>query len=239
VRVRTLFVATISLSLAIHALILFALPHSVSRPSSRNETYRVDLIQETVKNAGKEEAETVAVSTVNREKPKPREDSAKLRKAETEKSELAEDIKESEEKKTAGAQIQQEFEPYAESREEVRAVNSGYTSKSRSPMIPGNPAASRRTDYQRILDDLNRLLQEHLQYPETARRKGIEGTLSITFTLDTNGEAREVMVSESSGSRLLDRAAVRAVTGIFPYSDPPDMPLHFTIPVKYRLTEPE
>jgi protein TonB len=239
VRVRTLFISTLGLSLAIHALILFALPHSVSSPSGRSETYRVDLVQEPVKTAGKAAAQTVAVSTVNRDKPIPREDSAKHRRADIKKSERAEDIEESEEEKTADTHIQQGLAPSAESREEARAINSGYTRNSRSPLIAGNSVASKLTDYQRILDKLNRLLQEHLYYPETARRKGIEGTLSITFTLDTNGEATDVMVSVSSGSRLLDRAAVRAISGIFPYSDPPDTPLRFTIPVTYRLIESE
>jgi len=239
VRVRTLFIATFSLSIAIHVLILFALPHTASRPSRQNETYRVDLIQESVKKPGKEEPQTIPVSTGNREKPKPQEDSAKHQKVETKKHKLTEDIESSQEKKTADSLFKQDFDPATERREEVRTINSAYLRNSRSPIIPSNSVPSQRTDYQRILDELNRLLQEHLHYPETARRKGIEGTLSITFTLDTNGEATEVMVSESSGSRLLDRAAVRAISGIFPYSDPPDTPLHFTIPVTYRLTESE
>ena len=91
----------------------------------------------------------------------------------------------------------------------------------------------------RILGELNRLLHEHLRYPETARRKGIEGALAIRFTLNTNGTATDVVVSESSGSHLLDRAAVRAISDIFPYPEPPDTPLHFTIPVTYRLAQSE
>jgi TonB family protein len=94
-------------------------------------------------------------------------------------------------------------------------------------------------DYQHILDELNRLLRDNLHYPETARRKGIEGSLEVTFILNTDGEHLDMVVSEPSGSRLLDRAALRAISAIFPYPDPPDTPLRFTIPVTYRLTGSE
>jgi len=239
VRVRTLFVATFGFSLAIHTLILFALPNSASKQAHQSETYRVNLIQKTAQIVGKQEPETVPVSTVNQEQPKPRENSAELRAENTSKRKPIDDVKESKEKKPPDTRSQHDLDPAAESREEVRTINSAYLRNSPSPMIPSNPDPSQKTDYQRILDELDRLLQEQIHYPETARRKGIEGTLSIAFTLDTNGEAKEVVVSESSGSRLLDRAAVRSVSAIFPYSDPPDTPLHFTIPVTYRLTEPE
>jgi protein TonB len=239
VRVRTLFIATLSLSLAIHALILFALPYSYSKPANHNETYRVNLIQMPVQTALSKKPETIPVSAVNQEQTKPQEVPAEPRTEDTNKRELTDSVKQSEGKKTTNSQLQKDLEQATESQAEVPTTDSVRWTNRRSPMIPSDSVPSPRTDYQRILDELNKLLQEHLHYPETARRKGIEGTLSITFTLNTNGEATDVMVSESSGSHLLDRAAVRAISGVFPYSDPPDTPLHFTIPVTYRLTEPE
>ncbi len=48
-------------------------------------------------------------------------------------------------------------------------------------------------------------------YPWRAQQRGITGTVVLRVTIDTVGEAREVAVSHSSGSLLLDRAARRAV----------------------------
>lgn len=48
-------------------------------------------------------------------------------------------------------------------------------------------------------------------YPEQARRAGIEGTVVLRIEILENGRAGEVSVSRSSGSELLDDAAVTAV----------------------------
>lgn len=48
-------------------------------------------------------------------------------------------------------------------------------------------------------------------YPEQARREGIEGTVVLRIEILANGRAGDVSVSRSSGSELLDEAAVDAV----------------------------
>lgn len=48
-------------------------------------------------------------------------------------------------------------------------------------------------------------------YPEQARREGIEGTVVLRIAILENGHAGNISVSESSGSSLLDKAAVEAV----------------------------
>jgi len=240
VRARTLFVGSFILSLAIHALILFAPSLPITKPANQGETYRVDLIQKSVKTAGSDEPETTPISTAVQEKPKPRENSATPRTAhrETEKEKINPE-KVSEQTSTAASQPREVREPAEVDKEEVRMSEGGHRTSSGSPEIPRDPIQIQHTDHQRILSELARLLHERLRYPEAARRKGIEGALAITLTLDTDGNASKVAVSESSGSRILDRAAVRAISDIFPYPDPPDTPMHFRIPVTYRLTVPE
>jgi periplasmic protein TonB len=49
------------------------------------------------------------------------------------------------------------------------------------------------------------------QYPEKARRDGVEGTVGIKVEIMTNGLAGRVWVESSSGSELLDQAALQAV----------------------------
>lgn len=49
------------------------------------------------------------------------------------------------------------------------------------------------------------------EYPVQARRRGIEGTVHLRVSIDAGGDVLAVEVERSSGSRLLDRAAVRGV----------------------------
>jgi protein TonB len=49
------------------------------------------------------------------------------------------------------------------------------------------------------------------EYPALARRRGWEGTVVLRVRVDKNGHPADVEVSESSGYRMLDDAAQRAV----------------------------
>jgi protein TonB len=48
------------------------------------------------------------------------------------------------------------------------------------------------------------------RYPVEARRKGIEGTVTLQLNVRADGSVGDVQVNDSSGSRLLDDAAVEA-----------------------------
>ncbi|ORU90507.1 MAG: hypothetical protein A6F71_05970 [Cycloclasticus sp. symbiont of Poecilosclerida sp. M] len=47
------------------------------------------------------------------------------------------------------------------------------------------------------------------KYPFVARRRGIEGTVILEFTLLNNGSVKRVFIIESSGSSLLDKSALK------------------------------
>lgn len=53
------------------------------------------------------------------------------------------------------------------------------------------------------------LLDYHLDYPDEARRQGIEGTVHVRVLINRSGKSEEVFIVKSSGSHLLDSAAVR------------------------------
>jgi TonB family protein len=60
------------------------------------------------------------------------------------------------------------------------------------------------------------LLDYDLYYPDEARRKGMEGTVHVRVLVNRNGKSEEVVIIRSSGSHLLDSAAVRtAKTFVF------------------------
>ena len=64
----------------------------------------------------------------------------------------------------------------------------------------------------------------NLNYPEAARRQGIYGSLKLTVSIHANGKLEKIEVDRSSGSKILDAAAVRIVELAAPYAPfPADM----------------
>ena len=64
----------------------------------------------------------------------------------------------------------------------------------------------------------------NLNYPEAARRQGIYGSLKLTVSIYANGKIEKIEVDRSSGSKILDTAAVRIVELAAPYAAfPADM----------------
>lgn len=60
------------------------------------------------------------------------------------------------------------------------------------------------------------LLDYQLDYPDEARRQGIEGTVHVKVLVNRSGKAEEVSIAKSSSNLLLDSAAVRtAKTFVF------------------------
>jgi len=62
----------------------------------------------------------------------------------------------------------------------------------------------------------------NLNYPEAARRQGIYGSLKLTVSIHANGQIEAVEVDRSSGSKILDAAAMRIVELAAPYAPFPD-----------------
>ena len=54
------------------------------------------------------------------------------------------------------------------------------------------------------------LFRQEPAYPERARRAGAEGVVGVRITLAADGSVRQVELTQSSGSRLLDEAALTA-----------------------------
>jgi len=54
------------------------------------------------------------------------------------------------------------------------------------------------------------LFRQEPAYPERARRAGAEGVVGVRIALASDGSVRQVELTQSSGSRLLDEAALAA-----------------------------
>ncbi|GAB4218942.1 MAG TPA: energy transducer TonB [Spirochaetota bacterium] len=71
-------------------------------------------------------------------------------------------------------------------------------------------------------DMIRQRIQESLVYPATARKDGIEGKTYIKFTIDKNGNLLSAIMVRSSGSALLDDAALKAIHSASPFPAIPD-----------------
>jgi protein TonB len=79
------------------------------------------------------------------------------------------------------------------------------------------------------------------RYPAAARRRGIEGEVLLRVAVGLDGRAERVEIVRSSGSALLDKAAVEALERWrFEPARAAGQPVAATveIPVTFRLTEP-
>jgi protein TonB len=58
----------------------------------------------------------------------------------------------------------------------------------------------------------------NLNYPEAARRQGIYGQLRLTVSLYADGRVEKIDIDQSSGSKILDSAAIRIVEMSAPFA---------------------
>lgn len=70
-------------------------------------------------------------------------------------------------------------------------------------------------------------------YPAEAIAQGIEGEALVLLILDTGGQVGAARIEQSSGYRILDDAALRAVRAL--RSLPADAPRETLLPVRFKL----
>lgn len=103
-----------------------------------------------------------------------------------------------------------------------------------SSRFPGTGSA--RSDYLALC---RRLIENNKDYPLMARKGRIEGTVLVRCVLECTGKMKSSGVSKSSGSGLLDNAALRAVLSVGQFPPvPPELPgseLVLDIPITFRL----
>lgn len=81
-------------------------------------------------------------------------------------------------------------------------------------------------------------LQGLVQYPDVARRAGIEGTVILRVYVDKNGQAKRVLV-EHSDNQMLDKGAIDAISkyGYIPpaIQNGQNIGCWVSIPIKFKL----
>ena len=79
-------------------------------------------------------------------------------------------------------------------------------------------------------------IARHKRYPSLARRRGIEGRVTLQLSIASDGS---VVSSEALGSPpvLLAKSALAAVASASPFDPPPAGSLRIEVPIRFALNE--
>ena len=119
-------------------------------------------------------------------------------------------------------------------------------------MVPTGPArpntrpepqrastASRQQASVKLRQQLQTRLSEHFEYPFIARRRGYQGTVTLSFRIQANGTLDNIRIAKSSGYGILDRSALKALRQVRRLDNMQQWleggGLEMQIPVHYRL----
>jgi periplasmic protein TonB len=101
--------------------------------------------------------------------------------------------------------------------------NSGAEQQQNAQTIaaPPQPENDRLDAY---VKQLARKIQSGLVYPADARRAGLHGTATVSFTILTNGQIRpnSLKIAKSSGEAKLDAGALETIRTTAPFAAPPE-----------------
>lgn len=102
------------------------------------------------------------------------------------------------------------------------------------PPRPG-PVEAEPLPQRQLESAYERLAQDDLLYPEEAIRRGIEGEVVLLIEVGAGGQILQASVAASSGHRILDEAAIRAVRRLGSLGTA-NAGKSVLFPVRFRLT---
>jgi protein TonB len=80
-------------------------------------------------------------------------------------------------------------------------------------------------------------IEAHKTYPEAARRKGAQGVVRLRLRVAADGRLLAAKLASSSGSSLLDHAALELAASVFPQDNAARREFEFLLAVKYSLSD--
>ena len=79
------------------------------------------------------------------------------------------------------------------------------------------------------------IIESEKRYPEEAKRRGEEGTVVVSFTIDESGNPVNVRLASSSGSPSIDNETLRLIRSL-KFPPPPDgKPVNLRVEIEYQL----
>jgi protein TonB len=79
------------------------------------------------------------------------------------------------------------------------------------------------------------IIESKKRYPEEARRRGEEGTVVVSFTIDESGNPVNVKLASSSGSSSIDKETLRLIRSLKFPPPPGGKPINLRVEVEYQL----
>lgn len=128
--------------------------------------------------------------------------------------------------------------PAGDGRPERSGGGSAGTSEGGGMQALASAGAEAPVEYAAYLTALRRRIQEILEYPAAARRRGLTGTVHLEVVILATGSVGRVSVVRSSSHAMLDEAARAAVLRLTPPPPPPALrprALTVRLPVVFDL----
>ncbi len=156
--------------------------------------------------------------------------------------EKRQEVPERKSKKTA--KKRKKSKPRKSGRQRVASVRrSGSTSRGRSTRVAGdggrNRTATGSANISNYLGKIVSRLQRQKRYPSGAKRKKLQGTAVITFTVKSNGRVGGVRLRRSSGHAVLDREVQAMLRRAAPFPPIPKSSkrraLSLSVPITFRV----
>lgn len=114
----------------------------------------------------------------------------------------------------------------------------GHSTEASAGTVDSAAADSSGTGSRTLLSLLDKKIREQLVYPETARRRALEGTVTIRICINADGTLSTYRITAGSGSPTLDAAASKLIESVFPLPDGlSSVPVETTISIQYTLTQ--
>ncbi len=99
----------------------------------------------------------------------------------------------------------------------------------------GSGSEGRVTELSLYVQKVKKLIAEKSFYPRSAKRRGIEGTVNISFSVRADGVLYDIDISKPSGSNLLDENALAIVKSVSPLPKPPRDDLRLELPLVFSI----
>lgn len=83
-----------------------------------------------------------------------------------------------------------------------------------------------------IISRIGKAIERNKVYPIVARKRGMEGTVHVSFIIESDGTPNDISILKSSGFGILDRATMKLVRKAAPF---PYIANRVEVPVVYKL----
>ncbi len=115
------------------------------------------------------------------------------------------------------------------------AIDNGSSKELKEAALVTETDASNKPKAEQL--EIESLIHEYAAYPKLAEKRGIEGIVHLVLTFDAKGVLKDVEIGKSSGSKLLDKAALRsAKKSLKGKTEPTLAEQSFEVKVQYILS---